>query len=158
MLMLNLIELQPGEAVFLRPRTFHAYLQGVGVEIMAGSDNVLRGGLTPKHIDVPELMATLEFSDGPLAPTPPTKLSPYEKAWLTPTPEFRLSQLTVGGDEVTLEGGMPQILLCTKGTAQVSDGTGSVGLTPGRSLFVPGTSGPVVVTGDATVFRAIPGL
>ena len=70
MLMLNLIELAPGEGIFLRPRTLHAYLTGVGVEIMAGSDNVLRGGLTPKHIDIDELLNVLEFSHGPLEPTP----------------------------------------------------------------------------------------
>lgn len=157
-LMLNLISLEPGQAVFLRPRTFHAYLRGVGVEILAGSDNVLRGGLTPKHIDVPELLATLDFTDGPVELTPPTDLSPYEKAWLTPTPEFRLSQLTARGHEVVLEGGLPQILLCTKGSGTVADAVGAIDLKPGESVFVPATSGPVIVTGDATLFRAVPGL
>jgi mannose-6-phosphate isomerase len=157
-LMLNLVELQPGEAVFLRPRTLHAYLQGVGVEIMAGSDNVLRCGLTPKHIDVDELLSLLDFGNGPIAPTPAAALSPYERAWNTPTPEFRLSEVTPGHDSVQLTAGVPQILLCIAGSAHIADASGSVDLSPGTSVFVPASSGPVTVSGDAHVFRAIPGL
>ena len=63
-MMLNRIVLQPGEALYLPAGNLHAYLFGVGVEMMANSDNVLRGGLTPKHVDVPELMRVLDFTAG----------------------------------------------------------------------------------------------
>ncbi len=157
-LMLNLVMLEPGEAVFLRPRTLHAYLHGVGVEIMAGSDNVLRGGLTPKHIDVDELLGLLDFSNGPIAATPQTSVSPAEQAWITPTPEFRLSRLTPQSEPVQLAGGLPQILLCIEGSLALRDGEQSLELSPGQSAFVPASSAGVELTGPATVFRAIPGL
>lgn len=157
-LMLNLVRLAPGEAVFLRPRTLHAYLSGVGVEIMAGSDNVLRGGLTPKHVDVDELLGLLDFSTGPSAATRPTTVSAAEQAWQTPTPEFRLSRVTVAGSPVALGGGLPQILLCTEGSVRVQDGSQVLDLTRGESVFVPASSAGLELTGDATLFRAIPGL
>jgi mannose-6-phosphate isomerase len=161
MLMLNLVLLEPGESVFLKPRTLHAYLSGMGVEIMAGSDNVLRGGLTPKHIDVDELLGLLDFSNGPLDPTPTTQVSADEHAWLTPTPEFRLSRITVAeGRPVDVGGGVPQILLCTQGSAHLDDGTGSLDIVAGESVFVPASSAGVGVTtpAGATLFRAVPGL
>ncbi len=160
MLMLNLIRLAPGEGIFLRPRTLHAYLSGVGVEIMAGSDNVLRGGLTPKHIDINELLSVLEFGHGPLEPTPMTALSDVEDAWVTPTPEFRLSRLTVGAEPVEVAGGFPQILVCTEGPVTVHGDGETIELTGGRSVFVPATSAGLRVTAPAggVVFRALPGL
>ena len=160
-LMLNLVQLAPGEAVFLKPRTMHAYLEGTGVEIMAGSDNVLRGGLTPKHIDVDELLALLDFGNGPLPPTPSTDLSADERAWVTPTPEFRLSEVSLPADHrVELAGGVPQILLCTQGTVRLEDGTGALDLVSGESVFVPASSPSVRASSGsgATVFRAVPGL
>ena len=157
-LMLNLVSLSPGEAVFLQPRTMHAYLQGAGVEIMAGSDNVLRGGLTPKHIDVDELLGSLDFTDGPLAQTASTTISSVEEAWVTPTPEFRLSRLTLAGEQVRLPGGLPQILLCVAGSARLEDDDQVIEAGPGDSVFVPASSAGPSVSGAATLFRAIPGL
>ncbi|MDX6254425.1 MAG: mannose-6-phosphate isomerase [Frankiales bacterium] len=157
-LMLNLVSLAPGEAVFLRPRTLHAYLKGVGVEILAGSDNVLRGGLTPKHIDVDELLGVLEFSHGPVQLTPAEVVTPVEQAWVTPTPEFRLSRLLLTGEAVRLEGGSPQILLCTQGTVRLQEGGEVREIGGGESIFLPASSAGVQVSGEATVFRAKPGL
>jgi mannose-6-phosphate isomerase len=157
-LMLNLVSLQPGEAVFLRPRTLHAYLRGVGVEIMAGSDNVLRGGLTPKHIDVAELLAVLEFGHGPLDRTPATQVSAHEQAWETPTPEFRLSRLTVPAEGVAVAGGLPQILLCTEGSVVLRESDQRLELPAGSSAFVPAASPGLTAFGPGTLFRAAPGL
>ena len=160
-LMLNLVQLAPGEAVFLKPRTLHAYLEGTGVEIMAGSDNVLRGGLTPKHIDVDELLGLLDFGNGPLPPTPTTDLSGDERAWLTPTPEFRLSEVALrAGHPVELGGGAPQILLCTHGATHLDDGTSALDIASGDSVFVPASSAVLraSTTTGATLFRAVPGL
>jgi mannose-6-phosphate isomerase len=160
-LMLNLVQLEPGQAVFLKPRTLHAYLAGTGVEIMAGSDNVLRGGLTPKHIDVDELLVVLDFSHGPLTLTPPTRVTADEQAWVTPTPEFRLSQVTVApGRTVELSGAAPQILLCTQGSVHLDDGSGELDIVSGESVFVPASAPSVLASSvsGATVFRAVPGL
>jgi mannose-6-phosphate isomerase len=157
-LMLNLVSLAPGEAIFLRPRTLHAYLNGVGVEILAGSDNVLRGGLTPKHIDVDELLGLLEFSHGPVQLTQLEDVSPVEQVWVTPTPEFRLSRLRLAGEPVQLEGGRPQILLCTQGSVRLQDAGQVLDVRGGESVFVPASSAGVALTGKATVFRAMPGL
>jgi mannose-6-phosphate isomerase len=61
--LLNLICLKPGQAMFLFAGELHAYLDGLGIELMANSDNVLRGGLTPKHVDVPELLKVVNFEE-----------------------------------------------------------------------------------------------
>ena len=156
-LMLNLVTLAPGEAVFLRPRTLHAYLEGVGVEIMAGSDNVLRGGLTPKHVDVDELLGLLDFSNGPIVLTPAITVSAAEQAWVTPTPEFQLSRVTVADSPVELPGGTPQILLAVRGSVRLEDGDQLLAIGSGESVFVPASSAGVRLTGDATLFRATPG-
>ena len=74
-LLLNLVHLEPGEAIYMEAGHLHAYLSGVGIEIMASSDNVLRGGLTPKHVDVDELLRVLIFVDGPVRPRPLTTFS-----------------------------------------------------------------------------------
>jgi mannose-6-phosphate isomerase len=157
-LMLNLVRLAPGEGVYLAPQTLHAYLSGVGVEILAGSDNVLRGGLTPKHIDVDELLALLDFANGPVATAATTQVSAVEQAWVTPAAEFRLSRLTLTGGTVALDGGIPQILLCTEATVRLEDGGQILDISGGQSVFIPASSTGVRLTGDATVFRAIPGL
>ena len=70
-LLLNRVQLRRGEALYLAAGNIHAYLDGLGIELMAASDNVLRGGLTPKHIDVSELLEVLDFT-----PMPPPRLEP----------------------------------------------------------------------------------
>lgn len=142
-LLLNLVRLEPGEAIYLGAGNLHAYLDGVGVEIMASSDNVLRGGLTKKHVDVPELMRVLDFVDGPVTPVRARAVDAHERVWETPAREFRLSQLQVQtGDSVTREVRGPEILLCTEGTAVVvpEDGSPEITLARGRSAFVPAST------------------
>ncbi|MFB7918723.1 mannose-6-phosphate isomerase, class I [Streptomyces sp. NPDC056061] len=150
-MLLNYVELQPGEALFLGAGVPHAYLDGLGVEIMANSDNVLRCGLTPKHIDVPELLRIVRFE-----PTDPGVLRPEaspsgEELYETPADEFRLSRfdLSPGADPVDLTRGTPQILLCTAGAPKA----GTLGLTPGASVFVPAGE-KTEVSGTGTLFRA----
>jgi mannose-6-phosphate isomerase len=113
------------------------------VEIMASSDNVLRGGLTKKHVDVPELMRVLDFVDGPVTPVRARAVDAHERVWETPAREFRLSQLQVeAGGSVTREVRGPEILLCTEGTAVIvpEDGSPEVTLARGRSAFVPAST------------------
>jgi mannose-6-phosphate isomerase len=159
-LLLNLVHLQPGEAIYLGAGNLHAYLDGVGVEIMASSDNVLRGGLTTKHVDVEELLAVLEFIDGPVPVLSPVPVDAHEVSWPTPAPEFRLSRVDVRGAAVTRRVDGPEILICTQGQLDVQDQSGraAVTLVTGLACFVPGTGVSMTLTGVGTVFRAAVGL
>ncbi len=142
-LLLNLVHLEPGEALYLGAGNLHAYLSGVGVEIMASSDNVLRGGLTRKHVDVPELMRVLDFGDGPVAPLHARAVAPNERVWDTPAREFRLSAIDLAaGDDVSRDVRGPEILLCTGGRVVVTpaDGSAPVALERGRAAFVPAST------------------
>ena len=154
-LLLNLVHLEPGDAVFLPPGNLHAYLRGMAVEIMANSDNVLRGGLTPKHVDVPELLRVLDVVAGPGAMPRPRPVGPAEEVYRAPVREFRLSRLRMAGpDPVRLAAGGPQILLVVDGAVTVADGGGeAVRLGRGASAWIP-AGVTVTVAGDGTAFRA----
>jgi len=158
-LLLNRITLQPGQALYLPGGNLHAYLAGVGIEIMANSDNVLRGGLTPKHVDVPELMRVLDFRPGDVPILQGDPGLPGERVYRTPTPEFRLSRLEPFPDKREITHAGPQVLLVVEGAVQVSDGHGrSVTVPQGRSVWIGAHDGPVWVSGDGTAFRATDGL
>ncbi|MCW0216379.1 MAG: mannose-6-phosphate isomerase, class I [Pseudonocardia sp.] len=136
-LLLNRTTLQPGEALYLPAGNLHAYLAGAGIEIMANSDNVLRGGLTPKHVDVPELLRVLDFTAAP----PPVIDGHPENGWCsydTPAAEFRLRRwaATAQAAKVTVPAGGPRILLCTDGSVSVRGGGQAVELGRGQSLFL----------------------
>ncbi|MER7185632.1 mannose-6-phosphate isomerase, class I [Streptomyces hyaluromycini] len=150
-MLLNYVRLQPGEALFLGAGIPHAYLNGLGVEIMANSDNVLRCGLTPKHVDVPELLRVVRFEAGDAGVLRPEAAPDGEEVYETPIDEFRLSRyvLPEGTTAHDLTLPTPQILLCTAGTVRV----GEYDLAPGRSVFVPAGE-KAEVSGAGTVFRA----
>ncbi|MGW2292212.1 mannose-6-phosphate isomerase, class I [Streptomyces phaeochromogenes] len=150
-MLLNHVRLQPGEALFLGAGVPHAYLNGLGVEIMANSDNVLRCGLTPKHVDVPELLRIVRFEASDPGVLRPEASPDGEEVYETPIDEFRLSRyaLVAGAPVHDLTLGTPQILLCTAGSVQA----GEHALGPGRSVFVPAGE-KAEVSGDGTVFRA----
>jgi mannose-6-phosphate isomerase len=158
-LLMNRIDLAPGEAVYLPAGNMHAYLSGFGVEIMASSDNVLRGGLTTKHVDVAELAAVVSFAPGDPMLIPGLPVAPGEVAFRTPAPEFALSRVRVDQVGRVLEHTGPQILLVTEGTLTLTDAQGQELLVgPGRSVFLPARQGPVRVHGTGTLFRATDGL
>ncbi|MGW2712751.1 mannose-6-phosphate isomerase, class I [Streptomyces sp. NPDC001356] len=150
-MLLNHVRLQPGEALFLGAGIPHAYLNGLGVEIMANSDNVLRCGLTPKHVDVPELLRIVRFEPSDPGVLRPEASSEGEEVYETPIDEFRLSRyvLPEGGAAHDLTRDTPQILLCTAGTVRA----GGHELGPGRSVFVPAGE-RAEISGAGTVFRA----
>ncbi|GAA4004147.1 mannose-6-phosphate isomerase, class I [Streptomyces marokkonensis] len=150
-MLLNHVRLQPGEALFLGAGIPHAYLDGLGVEIMANSDNVLRCGLTPKHVDVPELLRIVRFEAGDPGILRPEASPDGEEVYDTPIDEFRLSRyvLPEGSGVHDLALPTPQILLCTAGTVR----TGEHELAPGRSVFVPAGE-KAEVSGSGTLFRA----
>jgi mannose-6-phosphate isomerase len=162
-LLLNLLHLEPGQAIYLGAGNLHAYLGGVGIEIMASSDNVLRGGLTKKHVDVAELMRVLDFSDGPVRPLHPRPLplEAEERVYLTPAREFRLSVMDVTDGRIvsrTVRG--PEIVLCADGNAVLApaDGSLEIALPRGRAAFVPAATGRYDLRagagGHASLYRA----
>lgn len=150
-MLLNHVRLRPGEALFLGAGVPHAYLSGLGVEIMANSDNVLRCGLTPKHVDVPELLRIVRFEAGDPAVLRPEAGADGEEVYDTPIDEFRLSRfvLSEGAAARDLTLPTPQILLCTAGVVQA----GEHRLTPGQSVFVPAQE-KAEISGAGTVHRA----
>ncbi len=160
-LLLNLVHLEPGEAIYLGAGNLHAYLDGVGVEIMASSDNVLRGGLTKKHVDLPELMRVLDFTDGPARALRAEAVDDHERVFLTPAQEFRLSVMNVtNGYIVSRAVSGPEIVLCADGQAVLApaDGTPDLVLAKGRAAFVPASTGRYDVRagsgGHASLYRA----
>lgn len=137
-LLLNYFELSPGEAVFLGAGHLHAYMGGLGVEIMANSDNVLRGGLTSKHIDVPELVRILNFTalDDP---TLHTDTNAGVTEFEVPVGDFILSRHELSGehDSVTVDSDGPAIVLCTRGVVVA----GELSLGAGQAAWVPADEG-----------------
>jgi len=166
-LLLNRVRLESCEAIFVSAGDLHTYLQGVGLEVMANSDNVLRGGLTPKHVDVPELLRVLDFT-----PTTEEMLRPATRAdgpeliYQTSAEEFAVSRLTLDGDYLGHEVDAParhdgpQILLCTEGSVTVHAKSGTLTLHRGSSAWVPSDDGPIRLLAQqpAVLFRATIGL
>ncbi|MFC7924878.1 mannose-6-phosphate isomerase, class I [Streptomyces cinereoruber] len=150
-MLLHHVRLKPGEALYLGAGVPHAYLDGLGVEIMANSDNVLRCGLTPKHVDVPELLEVVRFDPADPAVLRPEASPSGEEVYETPTEEFRLSRFVraEGAAPNDLTAPTPQILLAVAGRPTAGD----LPLAPGESVFVPAGE-RIQLTGAGTVFRA----
>lgn len=151
-LMCNHLKLAPGEAVFLPAGNLHAYLSGAGVEVMASSDNVLRGGLTGKHVDLAALIEVLDFSDGKVPVLHPV-LGPGGLRYPVPVEDFDLTrvQLDAGSGPLTTRG--PQLVLCTEGSAVLASADGELVLGKGCAAFVPAGT-PVSARGPAVLYRA----
>jgi mannose-6-phosphate isomerase len=166
-LLLNRMVLRPGEGIYLPAGNLHTYLHGVGIEVMANSDNVLRGGLTPKHVDVPELLRVLDFTPAMESALHPNTIEDgMELVYDTPAPEFTVSVLRVDGDRLGHEVDAParhdgpQILLCTEGSAVVHAKSGAVTLQRGAAAWVAADDGPIrlVAQQPTKLFRATVGI
>lgn len=157
-LFLNLVCLQPGEALFLPAGELHAYLEGTGIEIMANSDNVLRGGLTPKHVDLPELLKVLTFESRPLEVLSALPKKIGVAAFDVHCPEFRLFQLLPGQakEPIELKVSGPEILLCTAGQMELTTAEGDAArmIQKGDSVFIPAATGAYRLFGDGCLYRA----
>ena len=157
-LFLNLIPLQKDEALYLGARELHAYLEGVGIEIMANSDNVLRGGLTPKHVDVPELLSVLRFEQSPVKILKPVEAGPGEWVYPAPSEEFSLSIVRVEPDNDYVAGKPRslEMLLCMEGRAEVREaGSGlPADLPKGGAVVIPADVGGYSVKGGAKLYKA----
>ena len=155
-LLLNPVTLQPGEAMFVPSGGVHAYLHGLGVEIMACSDNVLRAGLTPKHVDVDELLRNVDYVAAPPIRIAPETFHGATKVYYAPVDDFELS-VTEISDDVShpLPGRGPRVLLCLDGDLAVSSDSGEVlEIGRGQAVFVPAADGPLTVRGRGRVVQA----
>jgi mannose-6-phosphate isomerase len=157
-IILNLIRLEPGQAMFLPAGTLHAYLDGVGIELMANSDNVLRGGLTPKHVDVKELLNVLNFEEREINILKMEKINSCEHRYESHAQEFSLSVIAVKTDAgyFSLDKRCVEILLCTDGNAVVTDlaGNNSVAISKGMSILIPAVLEKYSIKGNAVFYKA----
>lgn len=156
-LLLNRVVLEPGQLVFLGDGIPHAYLSGFGLELMANSDNVLRLGLTSKHLDSNAMLEALDFtSSGYDVESAPHGAVTH--VFAPPVPEFALSISKPGNADGphTLPGDGPRILICVEGTIQATTDGESRGLTlnRGESVFVPAADGPLTIKGSGTAAQA----
>jgi mannose-6-phosphate isomerase len=157
-LLLRYSVLEPGQAMFMAAGGLHAYLHGTGIELLANSDNVVRAGLTGKHIDVPELIKLTDPAVGvPLIEA--RDLGGGVWVYDSPAPEFRLYRAEVGAAEVPLPVNGPRLALCTEGTVTLHDAAGNALKTArGESCFLSAADGVITASGPGTLFLAAPGL
>lgn len=155
-LLLNPVTLEPGEAMFVPAGGVHVYLSGVGVEVMANSDNVLRAGLTSKHVDIPELLANVDYVAAPPIRIAPEVFHGATRVFYAPVDDFELSVTEVTDlDAHPLPGRGPRILLCLEGAVTVtSRGDGAVDLRRGEAAFAPASDGPLTASGTGRLIQA----
>ncbi|WP_227424578.1 mannose-6-phosphate isomerase, class I [Pengzhenrongella sicca] len=155
-LLLNPVTLQPGDAMFVPAGGVHAYLHGLGIEIMASSDNVLRAGLTTKHIDVDELLRNVDYVAAPPIRIAPEIFHRATRVFYAPVDDFELSVTSIDDAVVhPLPGRGPRILLCLAGELEIRTARGSVvKLLRGESIFAPASDGDLTVQGSGTVVQA----
>ncbi|MBT2538066.1 mannose-6-phosphate isomerase, class I [Arthrobacter sp. ISL-69] len=159
-LLLNRISLAPGEAVYLPAGNIHAYLHGLGIEVMASSDNVLRGGLTPKFVDVPELLATVEFESVGVPMLDAEVSALGQELYRPPFREFQLQRIVLepDGAAVPLAQSGAAVIMVVSGSVLLDSPKGDLHLDRGTSAFLPASEAPVNVhpvasaTGRAVAF------
>ena len=156
-LLMELLTLAPGEAVHLGAGNLHAYLEGAGVEIMAASDNVLRGGLTDKHIDVDGLLAVLRFEPG--VPTRPAASDENSNtvAYDCGEAAFLLTRVDLSDGPVSIAPTGPSLLLAVGGEGDVAGIGGGLVVGHGDAVFVAPGEGPLLLTGSGTLWWATVG-
>lgn len=152
-LLMNRVVLARGEAVFIAAGVLHAYVAGLGVELMAASDNVLRGGLTPKHIDVDELLAILDTTPGPAPVLAAEHLAPGLDRFDAGIADFALTRVQVGG-EIRLRTPGAAIVVATQGSVAVTGAGGEIALEPGGAVLVTEDEDAVTLRGEGLVFIA----
>ena len=155
-LYLNLVTLAPEQALFLPPGELHSYLEGTALEIMANSDNVLRGGLTPKNVDVPELMGILGFEPRKLEILKARPSGRGQKVFDTDVEEFELGLVEVSPKTpfVPQPGRGVEILLGIEGDCLLLSDDRDLPLGKGRAVFVPASVPSYELTGKGRLARA----
>jgi len=160
-LLMNRVSLRKYDALYLPAGNLHAYLRGIGVEIMANSDNVLRGGLTGKHIDIDELLRLVDFAPGPVGPVPTEQISAAVLRYRTEAPEFALWRIDVDrapGDGTAVPAyGSGRVVLCGEGSVTLRSGGVDLGLGRGQAAYLVAEEA-AVVRGSGTVFVGASGI
>jgi mannose-6-phosphate isomerase len=151
-LLLHTAVLAPGEVLYLPAGNIHAYLEGLGIELMAASDNVLRGGLTPKHVDVPELLGVLDFTPLPLPYLRPEEPQPGVRVFRPDVPDFVLTVVDGVDAEVPLGG--PAIAITVRGASRLAGGPA---LERGEAVYIDGETS-IRLSGDGLTFIASTGV
>lgn len=150
-LLLNRASLQPGDAIYLPAGNVHAYLSGLGVEVMAASDNVLRGGLTPKHVDVPELLRTVDFRPLGIPALTAEHTDAGQELYRPPFEEFQLQRMELaqgpGQDapSVPVAQHGPAVVIAVRGTVALTSAADSLVLETGQSAFLAASDAPVTL-------------
>jgi len=155
-LFLNYVYLEPGQAMFLQTGQLHAYLEGVALELMADSDNVIRGGLTPKHVDVQELLNIVKFKQLKTGIILPEK-NRNESIYGTPAGEFVLSAINVTNGETYTgpEKRSVEIILCIEGRAVIAGSENDkLNIAKGKSVIIPASVKKYSISGKATLYKA----
>jgi mannose-6-phosphate isomerase class I len=158
-LFLHLVRLAPGQGLFQPPRVLHTYLAGAGVEVMASSDNVVRAGLTPKPVDVGEVMAIADVTpSAPAAIEPAAESRSGVARYASPAEEFELRRLEAGPARELALDGPPTLLLgiCTRGAGRLvaADRGESLALTSGSAFAVRPGAGRLRVDGELCAYAA----
>ncbi|MGJ0387723.1 mannose-6-phosphate isomerase, class I [Microbacterium sp. CGR1] len=156
-LLMNHVVLHRGEGIFLRAGLLHAYISGLGVEIMAASDNVLRGGLTPKRIDVAELLSILDTTTGEVPVLRPAEVGAITE-YPVPVADFALSRIALNGEAVSVDVSGPTMVLVTAGRVEVRGASGdAVAIPVGAAAFATPDEGRLTLSGQGEAFIASPG-
>lgn len=155
----NIVKLATGEGIFQAAGVPHAYLEGQNVELMANSDNVLRGGLTPKHIDVPELMKHTIFE--PITPQvlQGERRGNYEKIYRCPVPDFDISKIQLNaGNTYTALSASPEIFIAINGGAVVNGTNTNISIKQGECFIVfPNENYSITASGNCELYKAYVG-
>ncbi len=153
-LMLNYVKLRPGQALYLPAGVLHCYLGGLAMELMANSDNVIRGGLTPKYVDVAELLQVVEFGQTGVQVLEPQRENEHTLRYPTPAREFELRQIHLDDDRLDLAVTSPQILFVIEGDVTLYANERELQLERGQSAFVAGSCEQLSLEGPGDVYCA----
>ena len=157
-LLLNRVTLRRGQALYLPAGNMHAYIRGLGIELMAASDNVLRGGLTSKHVDVPELLSVVSDKVVPVPILEPTNVAPGVDLFVPNVPDFALAHVVVTpetreADKISLS--RHAIVTCTAGNVTLSGEESSIELSQGQNAFISADERAISCVGDGELFIAL---
>jgi mannose-6-phosphate isomerase len=153
-LLMNRVVLAAGEAVFVGAGVLHAYVAGLGVELMAASDNVLRGGLTPKHVDVDELLAIVDTTPGPAPVLAPEAVAPGVDRFDGGIPDFALTRVRLDGGRIAVPLPGTAIVLATAGSVRVHVTGADAVLAPGQAILATPDETSIALSGDGVAFVA----
>ncbi|MEG1391871.1 MAG: mannose-6-phosphate isomerase, class I, partial [Aurantimicrobium sp.] len=157
-LLLNRVTLAQGQALYLPAGNIHAYIRGLGIELMAASDNVLRGGLTSKHVDVPELLSVVSDKVVPVPILEPRNVAPGIDLFVPDVPDFVLAHVEVSSktsDSDTLSLTRHAIVTCTSGNVTLRGAESSLELSQGENAFISAEEQAISFSGAGELFIAL---